>query len=646
MNKNEYAENIVKKLLRYREAYYSGNPIISDEEFDAMENELKICDPENDYFKLVGISEDSENTVIKHKYPMMSMQKVKNPDDAENWVFKMYSKYKSDIPKDEWFVYIEPKIDGVSGTVRYDKNGNFMYTATRGKGLEGFAIPFQKVFFKSKAIPEKIDNIYGTDIEIRGEYFIPKNNNQFDNKSLRNITSGILKSKAADAETALIRFIAYDVILHDTDEYIDLDKIDSFLTKNKFFTHPKVKVHIDDIRKMYFKYLNEYRNQWIFMTDGLVLTFPFKELFKDIDSEYLNEHHHNYNMALKPPALFEFTVLKDIEWKVSRLGNLIPIGILDKVSIDNVNISKVTLVSAAFIEENKIAKGCTIKIERANDVMPHYVETAPFPKIKVKLPDKCPVCDTELIRETNHLVCTNTKCKGRIKAEIDYWFGSLHVKGLGEETISKIVDTYEIYDVVDFYEVVLKREFETLFSDNSTKTKDNIYKVVKDSLDKITKIDILIGIGIPSISTKGFKKLGIYDKESLLKYVQKLEIDMKQCKKMLISVIESNILKWTQNEENMNKLEKFSKYFNKAKSSKPNKNALNIAVTGEFEGYTRSSIQNLISSYGDEFSSTVTKSTHYLLNNDGNKLGKYNKALDLGIPIITLEKYKEIKNGK
>lgn len=627
-------KKLVKYLINCRESYYDGNPIISDEEFDALENKLYILDKENEYFKLVGSREDGEK--ITHRFPMLSMQKVKNADDAENWVFKMYGRYKNDLPRSEWVCYWEPKIDGVSGTIKYDKDGKIEYMATRGKGLVGVKIPFHQILVKNKVIPGKIPYKSKNGIEIRGEFYLPKGTNLEDSTVLRNITSGIIKRKEVSEETNLLKFIAYNVLFHDgKSEYCEINLINKYLKEWNFIFVEKKMIHFEDIKKVYINYLNKYRDEWEFITDGLVLTFPFIDKYKQIDSDYSSDHHHNFNMALKPPAQYTYTSIKAIEWNVSRHGNLIPVAILDKVNINNTNISKVTLVSAAFIEKKRIGKGSTVKVERANDVIPHILEVAEFPKVKVRIPDKCPSCDSDLIREGDNLVCLNLKCKGRVKSEILYWLEMLGAKGIGEATISKIVDKYKIKDIVDFYETVLNRKYEELFSETSFKTKDNIYSIIKDSLKNITSIDLLSSLGIQSIGPKVFKKLNIFTKEDLINFPNKKDKDN-------LYIVEQIIIKWLNNKFNINKLNKIFDYFDKyIKKSKVlnNINSKNICVTGSFDNYSRKDIEKLIEEKGDNFVNTVTKNTDYLLNDDKVKLGKYEKALELGIPIITLEQY-------
>ena len=44
----ESVKKLVENLMKWKEAYYNGTPLISDEEFDFEERKLKKTDPNNE----------------------------------------------------------------------------------------------------------------------------------------------------------------------------------------------------------------------------------------------------------------------------------------------------------------------------------------------------------------------------------------------------------------------------------------------------------------------------------------------------------------------------------------------------------------------------------------------------------------------
>ena len=103
-----------KKLELYKkakEAYYIGEPIMTDDEFDALEAELQSGSTLDEY---VGYKELKEK--VKHPSKMLSLDKIKENDSSipqeklDGWL--------KSFRTDEWFE-ITPKFDGCSVNLIY-----------------------------------------------------------------------------------------------------------------------------------------------------------------------------------------------------------------------------------------------------------------------------------------------------------------------------------------------------------------------------------------------------------------------------------------------------------------------------------------------------------------------------------------------
>lgn len=130
-------EELVNKLNECRESYYNkGISLISDEEFDFEEKRLRELDPQNPYFQQIGRKTSTRDIPVEHKIPMLSMQKVQTAEDAEAWI--------DSVAKGD--VWVDPKLDGISGKVVFNDEGLFDYASTRGDGMVGALIPFAKFY--------------------------------------------------------------------------------------------------------------------------------------------------------------------------------------------------------------------------------------------------------------------------------------------------------------------------------------------------------------------------------------------------------------------------------------------------------------------------------------------------------------------
>ena len=100
-------EQLVDKIIKANDSYRTGNPIISDSEYDIMIDELCLLDPDNDILNIVGHKVQDESRKSKLPIDMASMNKVKTIDDIMDWT-------RLKRINTEHTVVITPKYDGVS----------------------------------------------------------------------------------------------------------------------------------------------------------------------------------------------------------------------------------------------------------------------------------------------------------------------------------------------------------------------------------------------------------------------------------------------------------------------------------------------------------------------------------------------------
>jgi DNA ligase (NAD+) len=354
------AKVLVETLVAARHAYYSGRHMMSDKDFDTLEDTLRDLDPDNDYFKTVGVPVQNIKQKFTHTIPMLSCDKVKSIPEIEKWLRKI-----------DYFgkpVVIQNKIDGLSADLTY-QNGKFVSAATRGDGHIGQNVTKLMQFIRfPKTIP-----ISGT-INIRGEFVIFRDSTieNPDNTNLRNICAGLISSKTVEPDkTRHIHFIGYQV--YGSPLKTESSKID-FLAEAGFETTDYVEVStLKEIEDYYNKYVNKLRDEFKYATDGLVLVVNDSTLHASIDKMGSTDHDHLYAKALKPPNESAETTLERIEWQVSRNGRLIPVAIFKPVVIDGSTITKASLNNYANVLRMKMEIGDKLEIVKAGAIIP-YVE--------------------------------------------------------------------------------------------------------------------------------------------------------------------------------------------------------------------------------------------------------------------------------
>ena len=174
-------------LKKYEKAYYSGEPLISDEEYDAIKEQYVSLYVEYEHIPNEGTTGFKR---IKHLYPLKSLDKVQLSDK---------DKLRKELLR-LWPVVIMPKFDGLSIEIQTGDNLKFI---TRGNGEEGDDVTTQCMRIND------IDSLQGITFENNGPLraeiimthgdFNRLNKERLDNEeepfsNCRNAASGMLRN--------------------------------------------------------------------------------------------------------------------------------------------------------------------------------------------------------------------------------------------------------------------------------------------------------------------------------------------------------------------------------------------------------------------------------------------------------------------
>lgn len=329
-------EDLRRKVERYRDAYYNGQAIISDEEFDALEERLKKLSPKDPLLSKVGHTPVSGRKVTL-PHPMGSLPKVRAATGAQRWLDK------------HPYIVVSDKLDGVSVLIK--NNGKTHYNMyTRGNGTQGQDISYL------------VPTVAGIGMlrrgqAVRGEIVMPKSNfsanwaEKFANP--RNLVSGVVNSNKADpAVVKDLVFIAHQLVVPAT----TLSRAAPYLKSNGFNVVNHVTLNRPTIQELE-SYLELRKKQSKFEIDGLVLQDP--------DSDDV--------VAYKKDISKEAEV-KSIEWELSKYKYYKPVVILRRpVQLSGASVKRVSGHNARFLVENGIGPGARILITRSGEVIPKIV---------------------------------------------------------------------------------------------------------------------------------------------------------------------------------------------------------------------------------------------------------------------------------
>lgn len=367
--------DLEKKLQEAAQKYYTdGTSDLTDEEFDALVDQLRIEQPDSILFK-VGWGydvADDHTPGMKRKHLYTTIGSLDKCHDLK------------EIGRD--FVGpdldISTKLDGLSCVLYYD-HGLLKYALTRGDSFTGIDIT-DKVLKIQPKFAKTTDPFTGA---IRGEILMSfENFEKFkaaheDAKNPRNSTAGLINGKDTFEDLPYLNIVLYTVVHDDeaiedpmftvseTREYILrlFGNDDSLVVPYHTINLDNDDNYIDN--SWFIKTMEHYREDLYrqYPADGLVLS---KNNIKcDDKGTYIYTAK-----AFKFPAESKITKIIDIEWNMSKTKMAVPRVLLEPVELSGTTVQACAGYNAQYILDHKLRPGTLIKIRRSGEVIPQIVD--------------------------------------------------------------------------------------------------------------------------------------------------------------------------------------------------------------------------------------------------------------------------------
>jgi DNA ligase (NAD+) len=375
---NQYKKDLENLKIHNKNYFTDDKPKIPDFEYDKLKKKILKLEKKYSFLKkigsitsFVGAPPSNKFKKIKHLLPMLSLSNAFEKKDITDFLKKIknFLNYKDENIE----IFSEPKIDGISATLIYEK-GCLIKGLSRGDGTTGEDILDNLKTISS--IPKKINSKEIPSLmEIRCEIYIGKKDftkikDQFANP--RNAAGGSLRQKDSKETSKIpLQYFAYGF---GAVQPMIFKKQSDFLKKISewgFKVNPLSQI-IDSEGKIenHHKKIDLIRSSLDYDVDGLVFKINDLSLQKRLGN---TSNSPRWAIAYKFSAEKAITKIKDIIIQVGRTGAITPVAKVEPVTVGGVVVSNATLHNEDEIERKDIRVGDTIKIQRAGDVIPQVV---------------------------------------------------------------------------------------------------------------------------------------------------------------------------------------------------------------------------------------------------------------------------------
>ena len=651
MEKLDRVRFLVIALNAYTKLYESGNPKITDEEWDNMYFELKSLEEETGLIlsnsPTQTITYDIVNSLskVEHNHKMLSLEKTKSLDELSSFIGKKEA-------------VIMCKMDGLTCSVTY-KNGELVAAETRGNGLVGEDILHNVRVLSS--IPKKIP--YKDELVIDGEIVCTyKNFEPFSNeyKNPRNFAAGsirLLDSKECSKRN--LTFVAWDVLssmYYDSGKERSMSEKLSYIGPFGFTIVPKVVVpaydadggvvELSDV----IDHLTIQAKEIGFPIDGMVAKFNDCAYGRSLGE---TGHHFKNAMAYKFYDETYWSKLLDIEWTMGRTGVLTPVAIFEPIDIDGSIVERASLHNVSIMSDLfgsfGPCKGDEVEVFKANMIIPQIKSVknicSHYEEYQLHIPKVCPVCGGAVgIKEgidSLNLVCFESNCPGKLINRLDHFCGKkgLDIKGISKATLEKLIEWGWLDDYTGIFEL-------SHFKDEWIQKPGFGIKSVEKVLNSISAgatcelHQFIAALGIPLIGSTASKELAKHFK-TWEDFVVAAEGDYPFYQLPNFGgEMHNSIVSFNYAEAQL--LAEHYIHFNYDKGNSTSIAGADLSgktfvITGKLTHFkNRDEIKARIEALGGKVTGSVSKNTNYLINNDVNSTSSKNAtAKSLGIPILS-----------
>jgi DNA ligase (NAD+) len=501
--------------------YVLDDPMVPDAEYDRLFRELEELErahpelivPESPTQR-VGKAPARAFREIAHEVPMLSLSNAFSEEEVRDFDERVRRLLDTDA---EVAYYAEPKLDGVAVSLRYEAGG-FVHAVTRGDGSVGEDITANVRTIDSVPLALR-GSRYPRILDVRGEVIMSRDGFASLNQAAgaagektfmnpRNAAAGSLRQldpRVTAARPLEIYFHSYGR----TEAWQIPATHGEFMEQLREWglrptPHAELVTGVSGCLRFHASLLKQ-RDRLPYEIDGAVYKVDRFEQQRVLG--YV-ARAPRWALAHKFPAREEMTLLRDVEFQVGRTGTLTPVARLEPVFVGGVTVSNATLHNMDEVDRKDVRIGDTVVVRRAGDVIPEVVRVVIQRRPKkgtrrVKLPARCPECDSEVLRVAGEAAarCTGGLfCPAQRREAIRHFASrrAMNIDGLGEVIVDELVDRQLLKTVADIYRLEAHRAELVEWEGLGEKSVDKLLGAIERSKNT-TLARLLFALGIRDV---------------------------------------------------------------------------------------------------------------------------------------------------
>jgi DNA ligase (NAD+) len=672
-----------KEIARHNKRYYEQDaPEVTDAEYDALMAELRELEEAHEELRSadsptqrVGSAPSSKFANVRHSVPMLSLGNAMADEDVVEFVARI-RKFLRLSPDEEIVFTAEPKIDGLSMSLRYE-NGKLTVGATRGDGYEGEDVTANVATLDD--VPKKLTGSAPEVCEVRGEVYMTKsafralNKQQADaGKPLyanpRNSAAGSVRQ--LDPQITASRALGFFAYAWGTISRMPATTQSGmlkWLEERGFTTNPLMKVcrSVEELLAFHNE-IGLKRSSLDYDIDGVVYKVDRLDWQERLGFVSRNPR---WAIAHKFPAEKAVTRVRGIDIQVGRTGTLTPVAKLEPVNVGGVIVQNATLHNEDYIASLDVRINDYVTIQRAGDVIPQVlgvvVEQRPEDAKPYHFPKKCPCpLHTDVVREVTATgeQGARARCTGELacpfqKTEHLRHFVSRHafdIEGLGEKQIQLFYDKEWVRSPADIFKLhKLKAQLEEEEGFGEVSVRKLLAAI--EARREISLERFIYALGIRQVGettaralARGYGTWAALHEASLAvaddkhpEVQQQARQDMDALDQIGETVIDA-IAAFFGEAHNRKLVDDLTHEVKILDAEKPTQNSpisgKTIVFTGTMEKLTREEAKAMAERLGAKVSGSVSKKTDYVV--AGAEAGsKLKKATELGVQVIDEQQF-------